>query len=97
MKLTLIVALAILNIATVDTSDAKARTHLEQLPRQNSSEQVKAATEERSLNSPSQVLPDFQQKPAFLTTPTSTEIVQLSERDRLIQERFQLKIIPARN
>lgn len=95
MKRTLIVALAILKVAVVDTSDAKAETRLEQLSKQNNSEQVRSETvEQRSLNPSSQELKNSQPKQLLLPVTNSSEVTQLSERDRLIQERFLIKIIP---
>lgn len=106
MKRTLILALAILKVAVVDTSDAKAETRLEQLPKQNSSEQVRSEiAEQRSLNPSPQGLKNFQPKQLLLPATNSLEVTQLSERDpariseaaRLIQERFSIKLIPAQN
>lgn len=98
MKRTLIVALAILKVAVVDTSDAKAETRLEQLSKQNNSEQVRSETvEQRSLNPSSQGLKNSQPKQLLLPVTSSSEETQLSERDRLIQERFLIKIIPGQN
>lgn len=98
MKRTLIVALAILKVAVVDTSNEKAETRLEQLSKQNNSEQVRSETvEQRSLNPSSEGLKNPQQKQLLLPATNSSEMTQLSERDRLIQERFLIKIIPAQN
>ena len=98
MKRTLIVALAILKVAVVDTSDVKAETRLEQLSKQNNSEQVRSETvEQRSLNPSSEGLKNPQPKQLLLPVTSSSEETQLSERDRLIQERFLIKIIPGQN
>lgn len=98
MKRVLIVALAILKVAVVDTTDANAEMRLEQLFKQNSLEQVKdEKSGDRSPTSPAQALQKSQPKQASLQSANSAEAAQLPERDRLLQERFLIKIIPAQN
>ena len=98
MKRTLIVALAILKAAVVDTSDAQAETQVERLSKQNRLEQVRSETvEQRSLSPSSQGLKNAQLKQLLLSTTSSSEVTQISERDRLIQERFLIKIITGQN
>ncbi len=97
MKGTLVIALTILKLSVEGIPSASAETRLEQLPTPDSLEQVREdASKQQVPNTSSQALEHSQQQPTLIHETTSAK-TQLSERDRLIQERFLIKIIPAQN
>lgn len=98
MKRTLIIGLAILKVTVVDTAEAKANLWLERVSKQPALEQVRQETnEQQAPKTPAQAVKNPQPKTQPVTEETTLEPTQLSERDRLIQERFLIKIIPAQN
>jgi len=97
MKSTLIVVLAVLKLSVEGIPSASAETRLEQLVEPDTLEQVRDNTSQQAAEKSSpQALDSTQQQPSSVRKTTSEES-QLSERDRLIQERFLIKIIPAQN
>lgn len=97
MKSTLIIALAVLKFSVEGIPSASAETRLEHLSESNTVEQVRENIPQQSVQKTStQVLDRPQQQPSFVRE-TTAEKTQLSERDRLVQERFLIKIIPAQN
>ncbi len=97
MKGTFVIALAILKLSVEGTPSASAETRLEQLSAPNSLEQVRQdASKQQVPDTSSQTLEHSQQQSTLIRETTSAK-PQLSERDRLIQERFLIKIIPAQD
>lgn len=97
MKSALIIALAILKLTVEGVPSASAETRLEQLLEFIASEQSQENVLPQPVNkTPAKALENTQQQPSLFGEITS-EKTQLSERDRLIQERFLIKIISAEN
>lgn len=97
MKSTLLIALVVLKLSVEGIPSASAETRLENLSESNTVEQVRENIPQQSVQKTStQVLDRAQQQPSFARETTS-EKTQLSERDRLVQERFLIKIIPPQN
>jgi len=106
MKRALIIGLAILKVAVVETSEAKASPWLEQVFQKSGSEQVRQAPNGQQVpKTPAQVVESKQPTTQSATEKTALERTPFSERDpeqiseaaRLIKERFLIKIIPAQN
>lgn len=97
MKSTLIIALVVMKFSVEGIPSASAETRLEHLSESNTVEQVRENIPQQPVQKKTtQVLDRSQQQPAFVREKNS-EKTQLSERDRLIQERFLIKIIPSQN
>lgn len=97
MKGTLIIALAVLKLSVEGVPSASAETRLELLSKPGTLEQVRKPTVQQSVKQSSPQSLDSSQQQSTLDCETTSEKAQLSERDRLIQERFLIKIIPAEN
>lgn len=97
MKSALLIALAVLKLSVDGIPSASVETRLEQLSESNTVEQIRENASQQPVKKTStQVLDSSQSQPSFVRETTS-EKNQLSERDRLVQERFLIKIIPPQN
>ena len=96
MKRVFLIALTVLKLSVDGVPSASAETRMRQLPESITVEQVrKNIPQQPDQQAATQELDPSQQQP-HIHEKTSDQ-TQLSERDRLIQERFLIKIIPAQN
>ena len=98
MKRALVLGLAVLKVTVIDPTEVKATVGLEQQPQQTPIEQIKQERNNTlTPQTPNQAVQNPQPKHQLTDEATRLQNTQFSERDRLIQERFLIKLIPAQN